>query len=327
MLFVLILFTQNKLPAIGWVPASTPQAWRPVLIKPIASTPTPTPTPRATETPSPENWLDYINWLRALGGLPAVTENTSWSLGCTHHAKYMVKNNYIGHSEDPANPWYTDDGNAAAGSGNAMVSSNVNATDIYAIDLWMSGPFHGLGIIDPALGVSGFGSYREADGGWQMAACLDVIRGLGAIAPSVTFPVMWPANGSTIPFDGFYGGEWPDPLTSCSGYLSPSGPPIFLQIGPGNQTPNVTSHTIKQGSTTLENCEFDETNYANPDSSAQSLGRNILGMRDAIVLMPKNPLTSGMTYTISIINSGTTYTWSITVSSAQLIRQPDAHIR
>lgn len=130
-----------------------------------------------------------------------------------------------------------------------------------------------------------------------------------------------------MPYAGFYGGEMPDPLTSCPGYTPPSGPPIFLQIGPGNQTPNVSSHTINQGSTTLDNCEFDETNYINPDSSAQSLGRSVLNMRDAIVLIPKNPLTSGLTYTISIVNSGNTYTWTIAVSATHLSPQPDAHIR
>lgn len=61
-----------------------------------------------------------------------------------------------------------------------------------------------------------------------------------------------------------------------------------------------------------EHCVFDETNYTNPDSSAQSLGRSILNSRDAIVIMPREPLVSGARYTVSITVNGTEYTWSFT---------------
>ena len=327
--FILLVLAQSRMPALSWEPVITPQAYLPVMLK--LSTPTPTatitPTPTAIVTPPPSDWLSYVNWLRSLGGLPALTENTSWSSGGEDHAKYMVKNDYIGHDEDRANPWYTQAGHDAAGASDVMVSSYTGATDIDAIDLWMSGPFHALGIIDPALITTGFGSYREADGGWEMGACLDVIRGLESVPPSITFPVMWPGSGGTIPYTGFYGGEWPDPLTSCPGYAAPSGPPVFLQIGSGNQVPNVTGHSFKQGGTSLEHCVFDETNYTNPDSSAQGLGRSVLNMRDSIVLMPRNPLNAGITYTISIINSGTTYTWSFTVTGTHILAAPNSEVR
>ena len=337
---VIFAFTQNRLPVISWAPASTPQSYLPVMLK--ESSPTHTPTPTATPTasptasptttptattPPPSGWLAYVNWLRSLGGLPALTENTSWSSGGWYHARYMVKNDYIGHDEEPSNPWYTAEGDAAANASDVMVSGYMDATDIDALDMWMSGPFHGLGIIDPALTVTGFGSYREADGGWEMGACLDVIRGLGSIPPSITFPLMWPVNGGSMPYTSFNGGELPNPLTSCSGYTTPSGPPIYLQIGSGNQVPSVSAHSFQQAGSPLEHCVFDETNYFNPDPSYQDLGQSVLNMRDAIVLMPRNPLTPGGTYTVSITNSGTTYTWSFTVTGAQILIAPDAEIR
>ncbi|GAH44015.1 unnamed protein product, partial [marine sediment metagenome] len=37
--------------------------------------------------------------------------------------------------------------------------------------------------------------------------------------------------------------------------------------------------------------------------------------RDAIILIPRNPLTPGASYTVSITVSGQTHTWSFTVSS------------
>ena len=202
-----------------------------------------------------------------------------------------------------------------------MVSGSDSSTDRYGIDLWMSGPFHGVAILDPQLEVVGFGSYRESIGTWQMGATLDVSRGrTSAEPPAGTYPVMWPGDGHSTTILGYRGTEWPDPLTSCPGisatYGDPSGPPIYLQIGSGNLTPNVTSTSFRRGNTQLEHCVFDETNYSNPSSSTQNTGRWILNTRDAIIIMPKEPLETGRTYTVSITTNGNTYTWSFTAENS-----------
>lgn len=284
-------------------------------------TATPTPIPTATPTPLPSGWLAYVNYYRDMAQLPLVNENADWQDGCWKHSRYMVKNDVITHAEDPNNPWYTTEGNTCGTSGNVMVSSNVNTSDEYAIDLWMQGPFHAVGIIDPKLALVGFGSYREAIGTWQMGATLDVIRGRGSLPPSVVFPVKWPADGKTVGLNSYGGNESPDPLASCSGYTAPSGLPIILQLGSGSVTPNVTGHSFMQGSTALEHCVFDETSYTNPNSSLQTLGRSVLNSRDAIVLIPRQPLTRGATYTASITVNGQTRTWSFTVSNTLLAIQ------
>lgn len=274
------------------------------------------------------NWLAYVNAYRSLANLPAVTENSSWSYGNWLHSRYMVKNNFIGHTEDPGNKWYTKNGLQAAQSSDLVVSSSANLNDHAAIDLWMQGPFHAVGIIDPALSIVGYNSYREADGGYQSGAGLDVRRGLGAIPSAVTFPVMYPDNGKTISLYAYNGGESPNPLASCAGYAAPTGLPIILQIGDGSLTPNVTAHSFRQGSTELEHCIYDETNYTNANASEQSLVRSILGARDAIVLIPHTALTAGQTYTVSITTNGATHTWSFTVSSsAQNVVVPDARMQ
>ncbi len=258
-------------------------------------------------------WLDYVNYYRAMARLPPVTENASWSYGNWLHARYMVKNNVVEHTENPNNPWYTPEGLAAAQSSNLVAHFEVNTPDEWAIDSWMQGPFHAIGVIDPELAQAGFGSYREADGGLQMGAGLDVIRGLGRLPPTVTFPVQWPADGATVPL-AVHRGEYPDPLTSCPGYSVPSGLPIILQLGPGDRVPNVTASAFLQGGTPLPHCVFDETSYVNPDPGQQALGRNILDSRDAIVVIPRSPLTPGMSYTVSVTANGQTYTWSFTVA-------------
>jgi uncharacterized protein YkwD len=254
-------------------------------------------------------WLDYLNYYRGLADLPPLTEDTEWSLGSQFHARYTVKNDILIHNEDLNNQWYTPEGRDAAQSGNLMASYDVESNDQHAIDVWMQAPFHALGILDPRLQKVGFGSYREADGGLQMGATMDVLRGRGEIPLAIHFPIMWPAKGAVVPLS-YYWGEYPDPLTSCPGYTSPSGLPIILQVGSGALDPVVNSHIFLQDKTPLENCVFTESTYANPDQEAQDLGRAILDYRDAIVLVPREPLASGTTYTVSMVVDGISYTWT-----------------
>lgn len=318
-------------------PSLTTSLYLPVIYKPDAPTVTPTATPTATPTSTqpapptpPENWLARLNYYRAMASLPPVTENTDWSNGDVLHSRYCVKNDYIGHTEDINNTWYSDAGKAAAENGNVTVSSSSTRPDWSAIDSWMTGPFHGVGMIDPRLAVSGFGSYREADGGWQMAATLDVIRGRGSIPGSVTFPIMWPGNGTTTFLTSYGGSESPDPLSSCTGYSAPSGLPIILQIGSGSTTPSVTAHSVLRNGAAIDHCVFDETNYTNSNASYQSLGRSVLGSRDAIVIIPRDPLTPGSQYTISVTTNGQTHTWTFSVASSvstNVLPQGDDQIR
>lgn len=297
------------------VPTNTPTE-----LPPPTPTPTPTNPPAPTDTPTPApttdpraDWLSYTNYYRALAQLPPVTEYAAWSTGAYYHARYMVKNNVIQHSEDPNNPWYTRQGLAAAQSSNLVVSPDVNRDHRYALDAWMQAPFHALGIINPALRQVGFGLYREADGGLQMGAALDIIRGVGRVPPYVSFPVKWPADGMTVPLR-LHWGEYPNPLSSCPGYNPPTGLPIILQLGPGDVTPVVTAHSFQKGSTPLAHCVFDETSYVNPNPADQSGMRGVLDAHDAIVLIPRSPLEPGASYTVSITVNGQTYTWSFRVS-------------
>lgn len=281
----------------------------PVIFQGISGQIPPGPTP----PPEDAGWLSYVNYYRALAGLSPVAENSSWSDGGWLHARYMVKNDYVSHSEDPQKPWYTPEGDQAARTSNLMASSNNASSDYDAIDLWMQAPFHAVGILDPELGVVGYGSFREADGGLQMGAALDVIRGLLGAQTELSFPVAWPGEGTTVPLSAYFT-EYPDPLTSCPGYQAPSGLPIILQLGAGNIKPNVTAYSIKLHGEVLDACVFDETSYQNPDPDARRLGRSILDSRDAIVLIPRLPLSPGETYTVSITANGQTYRWSFNIA-------------
>lgn len=308
----------HRLPPPRRPAALTPAAYMPYLVKPTLP----------VTLPPTGNWLAYLNYYRATAALPPVAENADWSYGDWLHARYMVKNGVTGHTEDAGSEWYTPEGLAAAQSSNVLSRTGGDMTAGEAIDLWMQAPFHAVGILDPHLLQVGYGAYRQQGDQTRMGAALDVIRGRGSVPASLTFPIMWPSDGTTVALAAYSGGEYPSPITNCPGYTTPTGLPIVLQIGPGNLVPGVTSHSFTQGTTPVEHCLFDETSYTNPDSSQQATGRSVLDARDAIILVPQAPLAAGGNYTASISANGRTYTWSFTVSGEARASQtlPDATV-
>jgi len=257
-------------------------------------------------------WLTYFNLFRSQANLPSLLENIDWSDGGVLHSRYMVKNDLITHYEDPSNPWYTAGGYEAGRKGNIFVSSSSTTSDETAIDFWMVAPFHAISMLDPQLYTTGLGSYQESDGGWQTGVTLDVLRGLGPLPNGISFPLPFPSDGSETWLHRFNGNEWPDPLTSCPGYSPPTGAPIMLQLGVGNVTPSVSDFSLKAGDSTLPACIFDETTYVNTNGSTQSTGRSILNNRDAIIIIPRDPLVSGQEYNVSISANGSITQWSFT---------------
>lgn len=296
-------------PAVPTVVSYFPFVSQPPAPTPIGGTPPPVTPPAATD------WRTVLNYYRASARLPALAENTSWSSGAAQHAQYMVQNEVLAATEDPANPWYSPAGATEAGNSNLMLSDNLGTTDQQALDFWMAKPFHALGLLNPALRTTGFGSYRADLTPYKMAAVIDVRQGLGAIPGSVSFPIKWPNQNATVYLTSYDGNEQPDPLASCPGYSPPSGLPIMMQVGPGGSSFSVTAHSFRQGNTDLPHCEFDGTNYSNAfDPALQTLGRQILSARDAVVLVPQQPLTPGQDYTASITASGRTTTWTFHVA-------------
>ncbi|MEP7358828.1 MAG: CAP domain-containing protein, partial [Anaerolineales bacterium] len=279
-------------------------------------TPPPTPSPPPVTPPAAGDWPSVLAYYRASARLPDLAENSGWSAGAFAHARYMVKNDVLSASETSGLPWTTDEGAAAAPNSNLLLSDNLNLSDRQALDYWMAKPFHALGLLDPALLTTGFGSFREDAGNfdpYKMGAAIDVRRGLGSLPPSVQFPIKWPEHNSTVYLTQYDGAEQPDPLSSCSGYTPPSGLPIILQLGPGSQTPVVTAHSLQRNGVSLAHCVFSETDYANSISNLQSLGRALLNASDAVILIPKLPLTAGA-YTVSITANGQTATWTFNVA-------------
>ena len=264
----------------------------------------------ASRDASSLEWLQRLNELRSWAGLSAVVENPTWSNGCWLHARYMSENNYVGHSEDAANPWYTVEGFDAARASNCFLGVG----GVSAIDGWATAPFHAVGMLDPCLSSTGFGTY-SADGR-RDAAALDVIRGRGPLPMGVSYPIAWPGPGSTTSLTRYWGGETPDPL-SGTGWTNPVGLPIIVQF---QDVPAITESHVTLDGVDLPHTVIAETTYSNADPNAQQLGRSVLAARHAIIIFPRTPLEGGRTYHVSLMDSGRTTEWSF--STAQVTPLP-----
>ena len=262
-------------------------------------------------------WLERLNFYRATALLPPVVEDSALSGAVRRHAHYMVMHEVIKHSENRRDTGATPEGAAAAAVSNLAGSTLPAETDTWAVDLWMQAPFHALGMLDPSLKRVGFGIEHAHTGKIQTAAGLDVIRGRNAPASSALYPIMWPANGASVPLT-VHVAEYPSPLTSCPGYQVPTGLPLILQLGSSGKALHVTHSWIMEGDRVLEHCVFDGRTYRNPDAAEQQVARRILAARDAIVLIPRQPLRAGSHYRAVVEVNGRLIDWTFGVTRGSL---------
>jgi hypothetical protein len=177
----------------------------------------------------------------------------------------------------------------------------------------MSASFHALPLLDPELQMVGYGDFRDASSSFGMAATMDVKRGIRGLPADIQFPITFPKDGGQTWVTTFNLPEFPNSIASCPGFSQPTGAPIILQIGSGDRVPRVTSTELKRGDTPVPHCSFSETTYTNPNSYWQGVGRLILDVRDAIVIVPRSPLVVGQKYTVTVNTNGQVITWQFDV--------------
>jgi len=274
------------------------------------------PRPAAVEVS--DNWLGKLNQYRQSAGLAPVSEAGALSSGDAKHARYLVANqadmiragkvNASIHEEDPTRPYFTTEGKTAGSLSDvdAVYSDPPETPDSpWAIDNWITGPFHRMWMLNPALRQVGYGQFCEKG---ICAAALNIQSGIEA-EPDATTPVMYPPDAATIHNGTFSAeeSEWPDPLAGC-GYHTPTGMPITLQIG-GTAPAGLEAYSLSRNGTAVAACAFDASSYKSADPVAAQRVKSQLAHFAAIVMVPKEPLVPGATYSVKITASGQNFSW------------------
>ena len=279
---------------------------------------------------SSNDWLGEVNYYRAASGLAAVVDDPSLDQGITDHLTYLIKTppSYItgqyqsAHTENPASPYYTADGAAAGAASNLLLGGA--QTPKQAIEGWLSGPLHAMGIMQPSLQSVAFASLDGYAG-------IDVGQGLGTPS-TLSSPFVFP--GPEAPTDlPTFEGELPDPLTTCiqdnafAGWAKNYGAVglplfVFLPIAPSSSlfaqlsTPSGTTESTSNGGL----CIVDQYTYVSPDPVYGPSGAEALQENNAVILVPRVPLIPG-TYQVTISQPGAAaVTWSFR-SDAQVTVQ------
>jgi len=262
------------------------------------------PATASANGPSSDDWLGIVNVYRIQSGLAPVSDNPAWSSGARNHSCWMLLNG-IAHDEAPGTPGYTTDGDQAGNSGNVAVSSNASATARSHIDLWMSGPFHAIGILRPTLQQAAYGmcagTPNPSTTQWKSGATLDVVRGnqWGAAKPAT--PIVFPGNGSTTSMTRFVA-ESPDPRTFCGWGGQRVGLPLIAMMP---STVSTATATLIGPGGPIPTCVLQKSNTSGVASS-------ILAGDNAVVVVPAAPLTTG-TYSVAVLSDGGTANWSFNV--------------
>lgn len=267
--------------------------------------------------PADADWLTTTNYFRAMSHLPPVTHDPALSNpGATNHSCYMLWHG-ISHDEnpiykaDPTKPGYeyTPQGDASGRASNVAISTNINATQRSFLELWMTGPFHAIGVLRPNLQRVGFGECRSAiTPKWRSAATLNIISGLGPKVPQ-TEPILFPGNGTVTNLYRFVT-ESPNPVTLCGWSSStPAGLPVIAMM-PEAPTINPTATMTGPGGAVVPTCVLSSRNTGS-DATAEGILRG----NNAVVVVPRVHLASG-TYTVTVNTGARSVTWSFTVDPA-----------
>jgi hypothetical protein len=260
-------------------------------------------TPSPAFIPPTADWLTTVNYYRAMAGLGSVVEDGSMSAGAAAHSCYMLYNG-ISHDETPGLQGYTPEGDIAGNSGNVAVSSLINTSARSHIELWMSGPFHAIGILRPNLHSTGFGKCDLASTPtWHSGATLDVLRGLGS-DPRPANPILFPGNGTTTNLDRFVV-ESPSPMTYC-GWTGSAGLPIIAMMPEAAN--NATASLVGPDGQPIDVCVLSAANTS-------GVAQQILQGDNAVVIVPRTILAQG-TYAVVASTSARNVNWSFTVDSA-----------
>lgn len=258
---------------------------------------------RACPLPS---WLTKTNGWRADYGALPVREDPWISGNIAAHVLYMQRTGAFGHTEDPANAWYTTNGATGGGSSNLAFGGSTP-------EMWMAGPFHAVSLLRPTANTAG---YYSSFGGTYSGEGTDENAYNPVDPASVTWPKTWPSSRRPLTLTQV-ADEWPNPTSGCPATFdtesmrTSAGLPLIASFGPKTAITTASSR-LTRGGVALETCVVTEVSYKNADSWSQQLGRLILAHDHHVLTIPRHPLASGSYQLTVITNAGTaTTTFSV----------------
>lgn len=254
--------------------------------------------------------LAIVNAYRAMSGLDPVTSNPDWAAQAEQHSCYMLLNG-IAHDELPDRPGYTPGGDVAGNSGNVAVSSTATDGPREYVNLWMTAPFHAIGILRPALSRTAYGQCAgsESPTPWRSAATLDVVRGLDAASPTPANAVVFPGPGATVPLHRFVA-ETPNPVELC-GWSGPAGLPLIAMM------PDHVS--VADAALTGPDGPIDTCVLHGPTVGGDVTAAAILDNANAVVVVPRTPLADGAHHA-TVTSDGGDADWNFTIDRDAVVQ-------
>lgn len=262
------------------------------------------------------DWLTTLNWYRTASGVPPVAEEWPWNDAVRAHLRYLAHtptNFRVGeftsdHTENPASPRWSAEGERAAKAGNY----GNGASEREAIENWMVAPFHAIGMLRASLTKVGFALESGRAG-------IDVVRGV-VTRPRPTAPVLFPADGATVMLARLPPqGELPDPRAGCPTGASWTGLPILAML-PTLPPAGTSATLVRPDGTELDGpaelCVQTAATYrASDDPVYGPTGTSLLRNDRAAIILPPEPLRPGR-HTVSLHQPGRPdITWSFTVAA------------
>jgi Cysteine-rich secretory protein family len=265
--------------------------------------------PSKAQAQADASWLEITNAYRTSVGLKALEVDAALQAGVDKHVEYLSATGSLQHGEAAGNPLYSPDGDLAGQQSILGGWTGAQRSNRELIDGWLTAPFHAIHLFEPRLQRVAFASVQGRTGNkLPSAAVMNIIGGVG---PKVGAdrPIVFPGRDSVIPLTSFVV-ETPDPLTHCPGYSAPAGLGL-MALFPLPITS--ATATLSANGQPLEHCVID-TSYRNPDPAAEKTVRTILGQKNAVVIMPRQPLVPGTTYDVSITAGAQQVSWKFTAA-------------
>jgi hypothetical protein len=254
---------------------------------------------RTNDDASVNDAFAIVNHYRLASGLNPVAIDPSLNGPAQIHSCWMADNDTLGHGDGH------DDGSGLLSD--IAVARSELFTDERFVNLWMTGPYHAMGLLRAGLARGGYGTCTDGNGYYHKGATFDVLSGYRRV--NLPNPVVFPGQGSTTDLTSFIS-EDPNPLHNCG--WDTAGLPVFTML-PEAPLPSTTATMTGPGGP-VEVCVVTEHDDV-------TNGQSLLHYDRAVLVIPKEPLSPG-TWQVHVDTGVRLVDWSFDVGLRRQLPNP-----